>query len=480
MMAIRSNKNRQKQILLGLCLSLTTSIFASPIIPTGNNNNALYYKIGGGSDYALPPVQDTSTINLLAGADLGLGNQCGMFNPAVSIQNTLNNLQDSVNNLEQSLISNATGSITEMPMYFLAQANPTLYNLLNNALVSAHTQIDASLKSCQAVKNQIAQGKNPYQDWGTISVGDMWKEHLSLTATGDEDINTANSDITEHAGDDGVAWVQGKSSSDGSLRAGGQSQPPIRVIADTIKAGYNAMLNRDLTSDAAAPSNSGLANQFASPQDAVNWITNVLGDQVVTTCNDNSCKKAQGGLAGRGLLPWATVCNTQNNNDCLDTLRSKLQNLVVGNTPVTKENLTAVSADNLVVSPQIITTLQGMDPNQLGIFINKLAQEVAVQRLMDKALTARDLLQTGSQVPVIATNAPAQKLLHQSIVQLDKNIQSITFSAQVRRQMMSDTLSNIVNYANSQQQDDSEMGKIDQSQPMMNDAAVPSTPGAHK
>lgn len=110
-------------------------------------------------------------------------------------------------------------------MYFLAQANPTMYNLLNNALVGAHAQIDASMKSCQAVKDQIAQGKNPYQDWGTISIGDLWKQHLSLTATGDEDINTANTEITENAGDNGVAWVQGKTGSDGSLRAGGQSQP---------------------------------------------------------------------------------------------------------------------------------------------------------------------------------------------------------------------------------------------------------------
>ena len=352
------NKQLYTYILLPLIVFSIKAI-GSPIIPTGNNDNALYYKIGGASDYALPPVQDTAVINLAAGADLGLGNQCGMFNPAVSIQNTLNHLQDSVNNLEQAIITSATGSIAQMPMYFLAQANPTMYNLLNNALVSAHTQIDASMKSCQAVKDQIAHGKNPYQDWGTISIGDLWKQHLSLTATGDEDINTANTKVTENAGDNGVAWVQGKSGSDGTLRAGGQSQPPIHVIGDTVKAGYNAMLNRDLTSDATAPTNSGLSGQFASPQDAVNWITNVLGDQVVTACKDSSCKQAQDGRAGRGLLPWATSCNTQNNNDCVDTLRNKLQGLISGSTAVTKDNLMAVSADNLVISPQIVIDPKG-------------------------------------------------------------------------------------------------------------------------
>lgn len=452
----------------------------SPIIPTGNNDNTLYYKIGGASDYALPPVLETAVINMAAGADLGLGNQCGMFNPAVSIQNTLNHLQDSVNNLEQTIITSATGSIAEMPMYFLAQANPTMYNLLNNALVGAHAQIDASMKSCQAVKDQIAQGKNPYQDWGTISIGDLWKQHLSLTATGDEDINTANTQITENAGDNGVAWVQGKAGSDGTLHAGGQSQPPIHVVGDTIKAGYNAMLNRDLTSDATAPTNSGLGSQFASPQDAVNWITNVLGDQVVTTCKDSSCKQAQGGTAGRGLLPWATSCNAQNNNDCVDTLRNKLQALVSGSAAISKDNLTAVSADNLVVSPKIISVLQSMDANQQGIFINKLSQEVAIQRLMNKALTARDLLQTGSQVPVVAANDPAQKLLQQARTDLDKNIESIAFTSQIRRQMMSDTLSSLMNYANSQQQQAFDVSKVNQAQPVIQNGAISSTTGAQK
>lgn len=463
---------------ISILIGFFISSFGSPIIPTGNNNNLLYYRIGGAQDYALPPVQNSNTINLNAGADLGLGNQCGMYNPALSIQNTLNNLQNNVNNLTQTILTSATGSIAEMPMYFLAQANPTLYNLLNNALLSAHTAIDTSVKSCQAVKDQIAQGKNPYQDWGTISIGDSWKQHLSLTAAGQEDVNDAKATIDQTAGNDGVAWVQGKAQGDGSLRAGGQSQPPIHAIADTVRAGYNAMLNRTLADGSNAPSDSSLANQFATPQDAANWTTTVLGDQIITTCNDANCKSNQGGVAGRGLLPLATVCTPQNQNDCVDNLRTKLQNLVLGNTPMTKENLNAVSADNLVVSPQVINAIKGMDSSQQGIFINKLAQEVAAQRLMDKALTARDLLQTGSQVPVIASNAPAQKILQRSIQQLDQNIQAISFSAQVRQQMMSNTVVNILNYATQQQHDAFDVGKINNQESLIENSAIPASPGA--
>jgi integrating conjugative element protein (TIGR03755 family) len=460
--------------ILFLVAFLSTTAFATPIVPSGNGSNTLYYKIGGGSDYALPAVQDTSAINLGAGADLSLGNQCGMFNPALSIQNTMSNLKDSLNNLTQAIIGNATGSITQMPMYFLAQANPTMYNLLNNALTSAHTQIAASVKSCEQAKAQIAHGKNPYQDWGTISVGDSWKKHLSLTGSGAEDINDAKKEVEQHTGDDGVAWVQGKKSSfDSGFRAGGKDQPPLHVISDTVKAGYNALLNRDLTSSDPAPTGSGLAGQFASPKEASDWITNVLGDQFITTCIDPSCTSAQGGLAGRGLLPWATVCNDFNKNDCLNTIHTKLQNLVNGNAPVTKENLLAVSATDLVISPQVISTLKNMDGSQQGIFTNKLAQEVAVQRLMDKAFTARNILQTGSQVPVIASNKPAQDILQKTRTDLDNHIHSIRFESEVRKQMMSDTVSTLLNYSNTQQQQAFDVGRVGNPQPLLQDSAVP-------
>jgi len=455
--------------------TLSTSMIATPIVPNGNSNNKLYYKIGGGSDYALPAVQSTNNINLGADANLNLGSQCGMYNPALSVQNSMGNLQDSVNNLTQAVIGSATGSITQMPMYFLAQANPTMYNLLNNALTTAHTQMATSVKACDQIKDQIAHGKNPYQDWATISVGDSWKKHLSLTGSGAEDINDAKKAVDQHAGEDGVAWVQGnKSTFDNSLRAGGKSQPPLHVISDTVKAGYNAMLNRDLTNSDPAPTGSGLANQFASPQAASDWITNVLGDQFITTCTDSSCTSAQGGLAGRGLLPWATTCNDSNKNDCVDTLRTKLQNLVSGNTPVTKENLLAVSATDLVVSPQVISTLKTLDSSQQGIFINKLAQEIAVQRLMDKAFTARNILQTGSQVPVIASNKPAQDILQKARTDLDNHIHAIRFESGVRKEMMSDTVSNLLDYANAQQQQTLDVGRVGNPQPMLQNSAVQS------
>lgn len=468
-----------KYSLFIILLSISSSVLASDIIPTGNANNALYYKIGGGADYALPPVEDTQTMNLGANADLSMGNTCGAFNPALSISDTLNSLKDDAENVEQAVLTNATGSLTQMPLYWLAQANPTAYNQINNWLLKADERIKVSTRSCQEVKDQIAKGQNPYKDWGTLAVGDQWKQHLSLTANGQEDINTAKKDVDEHAGDSGVAWVQGNKSSDGSYHAGGLNQPPVHVISDTVKAGYNALLMRDLNSTSPAPQGGELAAQFPTPNDAATWITNVVGDQTITTCNDSSCKANQGGISGRGLLPWITACGDQNKAYCTNNIRDNLANLITGQTPMTKDNLEAVSASGLVISPQVINAIRNMDSTQQGIITNKLAQEVAIQRVMDRALIARNILQTGSQVPVIAANQPAQHVVDNAIQHLDKDIQSLAFESQIRKQMMSDTVSSILNYQSSQQAAAMDVGKVNPAQPLMENSAI-TAQGAHK
>jgi len=476
------NSNLLLPVIL-LCSSfiMISTSQASDIIPQGHDNNLLYYQMGGGSDFALPPSSSNSTINLGVDADLSAGNTCGAFNPVLSITNTFNDLKDNANNIAQSILSNATGSIAQMPMYFLAQANPTAYNMINNALLSAHKAIEISTKSCEQTKAMIAQGKNPYQDWATISVGNEWKKHLSLTASGSEDINDAKKEVDQNSGNYGVPWVQGVRDDSGfnnnsGFLAGGLNQPPIHVIADTVKAGYNAVLMRDLNDGSPAPVGGELSRQFPSPSDAVSWITNVIGDQTVTTCNDASCKATQSGISGRGLLPWITTCSDQNKDYCADNIRTNLVNLITGQTSITKENLEAVSASGIIISPQVIHAIQNMDSTQQGIIVSKLSQEVATQKVVDKALIARNILQAGSQVPVIAANNPAQKIIHQSLDNLDKDIQSISFESQIRKQMMSDTVSNILHYQSNQQSGSLSMPKVNSAEPLMQNSALPKSP----
>ncbi len=463
--------------LAALCFNFSINASAD-LVPQSMGDNDLYYKIGGGSNYILPPVQSSNSIILNTDADLGAGYACGAFNPLKSIKNTFNGFKSSADNIEQSTIQNMQASVAEIPAYMLAQADQNLYNMINNTLLGAHNKIDVSTKSCEVVKQEISEGKNPYKDWGTIAVDDQWKQHLSLTSQGLEDINDAKSDIDQHSGDDGVPWVQGTKTSNGTF-AGGKSQPAIHVVSDITKAGYNALLNRDLTSDAPAPKNTentALVNTFPTPQSAQAWITDVVGDQNVTTCTtDPSCQSDQGGTAGRGLLPWITNCDSGNQNFCAANIRQNLAKLVTEQSPMTNENLAAVSADGVMVSPQVIHAIQSMNGTQQGIVVNKLAQEVATQKVMDTALLARNLLQTGAQVPVVASNKPAQDVIAKSIHNLDTDIQFLSFESKIKKEMTSDTLNDILANQQSTQAAATSLPKTDVAQSFISNGAASSS-----
>lgn len=419
--------------------------YSDNIIPLNEQDSSLYYKIGGGDSYGLPPVSSTQAMTLDAGADLGSGYSCGAFNPVKSITNTFKNFASSASNISQTVIANMQGSIAEIPMYMIAQADPTLYNLINNTLLGAHHQLDISTKACEQVKQEIAQGKNPYQDWATISLNHQWKQHLSLTAAGNEDINQAKQDIDAHSGDIGVPWVQGRKNDQGTY-AGGKDQPPVHVISDTVKAGYNALLNRDLTSNTPAPEGNELAADFANPAIAQQWIANVVGDHNITTCTDVACKKAQATTAGRGLLSWIDSCTSLNQGYCVGTVSQRLAALVSGQMPLTHDNLASVSADGVMISPMAIQALQRLDTSQQILLIHKLAEQIASQQVMSRALMARHILQAGSQVPLISSNQPAQQILEQAMKSLDHDMASIAFEAKIRKDMTSDTLSQVLAY----------------------------------
>jgi integrating conjugative element protein (TIGR03755 family) len=234
------------------------------------------------------------------------------------------------------------------------------------------------------------------------------------------------------------------------------------------------MLNRDLQSDLDAPNdeqNGQLKQFFPNPKSASQWIANVVGDQVITTCNDDSCKKQQSSLVGHGLLPWVTSCQ-DNKNDCADTIRDNLANLVTSNQEMTKDSLSRVSAEGIAVSPDVISSIRTMDVTQQKIIVNKLAQEVAIQRVMDKAFIAKSILSTGAQVPLIAANQPAQVIIKHAIENLDTDIRSLAFENQIRKQTISNTISETLKFQNQQQQDAMRIAPASSSTPLMENGAI--------
>ncbi len=409
------------------------------LIPTADA--PWYYTLGGGQSVANPAYRSAHTIPLHVEADVGLGYNCGVFNPKLSITNSLNAIEHSFQALQQSMIEHATSAITTLPMYAISRADPALYHLLNNALLSAREDFNVSMKTCQQMQSEISKGQNPYQDWMTLSLGDDWQYHMSLAAnnqsSSSSDINQVKTVVEQANGDNGLPWVHGVLVGRKGFYAGGKGQPPIFVLRDTAIAGYNVILQThrdydDTHTPMRTEDNAHLLETWASPILVADWITNVLGDEKITTYLSGDKQSSP----GVGLLP--------ENQQLTQQLIPKLESLVNTKPPLSIDHLKEVSAPGVMLNAAVIYAIKQKPPVTQAIVIHKLAQEVATAKLVDKTLLAREILQEGSQVPAIYANKAAQATIRQALQRLDKAMDQLLFNAQVRKAFVSETAAQLL------------------------------------
>lgn len=420
---------------LMLAVSVTPAL-ADTFFPASQMNSKLYYLIGGGESVPLPPVQNSVTVPISPGGDIGLGFSCGLFSPVDTISNSLNDFKSSIENVSASIVSSATSAIISFPMYKLAEADPKLYNILNNNVIGAYNAFGLNLKSCETMQNEALHGKNPYNDWITVSRNNNMLGQMAQS-NGQGDLNQAIAKVNQTQGNNGVPWATPGEPL--GQNAGGLDQSPIHVINDTTIAGYNVVLGRDVTSTTAPgpdAQDQELLNYFATPQAAANWVTFVVGEQEVTTCTSSNCPKNS--TPGHGLLPFVAEAGK--------TIRQNLTNLIANPGEINKQSLLAVSAPGQVVSPALLENIRLMNINAQTNTIDTLSQNIAVARVVNEALLALQLLQMGSQVPNIHAVGPAQKTLQSAEAALQSDINQLMYSVKIRRALNANVMSDIMQY----------------------------------
>lgn len=426
-----------KSIAILISTLLATAATAS-LLPTQSD---YYYRLGGDSDVFIPPINrdQTVTIGGNLNADLGLMN-CNLYNPVVSISNTFNDLKNSVSGIPEGLISNLKGSIAGFPMYKLQQAMPGLYNILQNASAGAQNEFALRVQDCQAVKQTLENGQSPMTSVLSVSDSQGWLDSVKRVKQGESvDITHTSKNIAKHGDEFGLPWVH---HAEGN--SGGKLQKPIKVINDIVIAGYNLLLtpSRPLDSliqpDAQAIKHCHFVRFWPTPTDAANWAVMVLGDIQLSRKTDVSAHDAK---AGVGLATLLQSCpKTGSSNTCVNNVAKYLWQLVDKAIPLTEINLRKISASNILITDDIITTLQHMPREQQVLTISKLSEEIAIQNLLDEAMMLRRLLQAGFQIQEVQNLKPAQEMIRYAINKLDADIHSLAFENEVRRKMMTQTL----------------------------------------
>ena len=390
-----------------------------------------YYEIGGAEPVSVPANPSVVSVTLGGSAQLGLGYSCGKFDPVAAVTNTLNDIGAGVDNMMNAMTAAATSAIAALPALILQRANPGLYDLFQNALIKAEETMQLATKSCEQMEAEIAQGKNPYADLITLSKGNDWKVQMGI---GGNDAVTAKDTVESSNGDNGVPWIGGQ--------AGGSGQPVLEFTGDIVEAGYNINMNRAVTDSSPVPaaSSTRLSEIWTSPAEARDWTVDVVGENIVTTCD--TCRKDS--IPGTGLLPKLHQEST--------TVTTEIQNLVSGATPPTLANLDQITAPGVAITRQVIEAIREMPASEQSLIMGRLVSEISTARTVEKALFARRLLLSGRQVPEVYATEVAREHADKSIEELDKEIENLLFETRVRKEVVSDTVATLLERAAAKRQ----------------------------
>jgi len=401
--------------------------------PTGSGE--WYYVMGGGDPYLGYSQSNRTNIDIGVGARWSLLNAC-QFDPVASIRNTFEDAQNSLYGLSQQVTSSALLAMKSWGLSQIQQNYPGLYDFMTKGLADAKESFQVAVKNCRDYQRDIEQGDNPIDGWLKVARKTEW---ASASASG-KNPSAVQNKIDTQAADKGVQWVGGE-------MRGGVGAPPINVIGDTVSTGYEHITGSSSGGSSEPGSGSGssggsntsggvnyqprsIGTVFSSAEEAKTWTTAVVGERIVRTCT--TCTKIEVRV-GQGLRLQHVEEKT--------TVIENLNKLVYSDKKPTNEELSTLSAPGmgLLITTDIVDSLRSEKEIERQILLNRLATEIALARLMEKALLARDLLGAGLQEPNIAANEVARSEVSDAKQRLTGEIDNILFEQQVRKEVFSQT-----------------------------------------
>ncbi len=390
-------------------------------------DDALYYAIGGGAPITRSPTTRPSTITLGASANWAMGSgQCGEFSPSLSVAHQLEGIQGAFQTIMADVITSATGAVASLPALILQRANPTLYDLMQNGILQANKEFQLARVNCEQVVEKMGDVMDN-SDWLTVARGTRWGNE----AVAGEEILAAKGTVNSEAGDDGVVWAGGE-------WRGGDKQEPIKLVRDATRAGYNITLQRDPADvTGVLPiecDGSQICETWPSPDEMAEWVTQVVGEKELQTCEGCLPGKSKAGL---GL---AREVDREAKQIELD-----LALLVAATDPPTVDELKAVSGGpGMLISRNVIEALREEPIIEQAMLQARLASEMALARTVEKAMLARRALLAGKSEPNIDQFEKAEKELLVTVAELEREVDNLLYEIDIRQRIATSTAAALI------------------------------------
>ena len=275
---------KYRRIIQGLSLWLLTGSALQALAV----DDEFYYRLGGGEPVTRSASNRDTTLELGGAVVWNTDLMCGNFDMSLSVDEQLKGLKGSFSNLMSSVISAATGAVASLPALIIQKVNPALYDLLQNGVLQASEEFHLAQVSCEDIVG-IMDDVITHSGWENVAKGGYW---AGESASGAELLSTRTSADIEGI-NAGVIWVEGATK-------GGRGQPPIELVGDTVKAGYNQLLKRNpanTTSMVSSCADAPICEQWPNPQAMATWVIDVVGEQKIRTCEGCDKISAKPGMS---------------------------------------------------------------------------------------------------------------------------------------------------------------------------------------
>lgn len=384
--------------------------------PTGDGS--WYYAIGGGDPFMYYNQSNKTTFNLSASADWNMFRGCS-FDPRINIAETFSDIEHNVYGLANDVLGAATATFSAWGLSKIQENWPGLYDTLTKGLKDAKESYTVALKTCRDVKADLRAGRDPVEGWISVSRKSSW-DRASLN--GDNPVEQEQN-IEENSGNQGITFV-------GGVKRGGLNQDPIKIVEDTVGAGYSHLAGgAGVADDDPITGDPNITRVFPNTNSAVTWAREVVGEREVRTCK--TCQKLRTRV-GQGLR-----FQYRKEREVVSTALQDVLGKPV-NYKVTDAELTSLSVPSMgvVINDLTIENLKNAPLDERQILANKLVGEIALARVMEKALITRDLFNAGAQEPNISASGDvALNEIEYSRARLQAEIDNILFETEVRQKV---------------------------------------------
>lgn len=412
------------------------------------SSEGLYYDIGGAIPFSVSAGRGYEPTALGLGVSWNLSSSCSGFDIGATVSNQLNGLTTGFSNMMGSVIQSATGAVAALPGMIIQRVNPGLYDMLQNGVLQGRVDFDSAKLSCQSITEAVA-GSALSGGWMQKAGGEAW----DTASSGQNDVVKAQQDAEASRGNGGITTI-------GGLKKGGAGQEPIKIVSDIVYAGFNTLHGRSNPASGASISGGGngwgsvstgvgdwagaamqptlpalsdckggMCTIWEDPDEATNWISDVLGETEVRLCD--GCEKTST-TPGTGL-------NKKLETE-FDDVYSSLRDLVSGSTAINANTLQDVSAgDSLVVNRKVIESVRS-DPAG-DLLAQRLASEVAFARTITKAMWARHTLMAGINDPNITENGEYTDLAQAKLDALNTEVSMLKQEMEIRTMLASNAAS---------------------------------------